>query len=386
VRLWEGISAAQLDSGPYDPTVKEASPEALVDQFHGNGFWLPADLPVCAATAGTIRTIGDGVASASAGPPEAPSLTDPSPGRGAGPGHFRSNITLVTVPVTVTDSDGRSAADLPSSAFHVFEDGIEQKLNRVEPGTSPSHVALLVDTSSGMRVTSEGIRATALSIVAALRPTDRAMVVSFDNRIRVRSEFTADRTALQRAIAQLQPAGGTRLYDALALAVLDRLNAVESRKVIVLFTDGVDTGSQLTDAAGALAAIDTSNVGVYVIRYATHETTAGAPTIMGGVQRPPPTPDELQKNAQALATADQFLGRLAAGSGGRMYEARTDADGREMLAQIAQDLSRQYLLFYYPINDRLDGTYREIRVTVDRPDQTVRARKGYRAGALQAGR
>jgi VWFA-related protein len=94
----------------------------------------------------------------------------------------------------------------------------------------------------------------------------------------------------------------------------------------------------------------------------------------------------LQKNAQALATADQFLGRLAAGSGGRMYVARTGADGREMLAQIAQDLSRQYLLFYYPTNNRLDGTYREIRVTVDRPDQTVRARKGYRAGALQAGR
>jgi VWFA-related protein len=237
-----------------------------------------------------------------------------------------------------------------------------------------------------MRVASEGIRAAAIALVDALRPSDRAMVVSFDNRIRVLSEFTSDRAELQRAISQLRPRALTRLYDALTLAVLDRINVVESRKAIVLFTDGVDTGSQLTNAAGAVAAIDTSNVAVYVIRYDTSDSAALVPTTSAVAQQWLAMPDDTQKNPQALAAADQFLGRLAAESGGRMYLARPDASVREMLAQISQELSRQYVLCYYPANDKLDGTYREIRVTVDRPDQTVRARTGYRAGALQSER
>jgi len=51
-----------------------------------------------------------------------------------------------------------------------------------------------------------------------------------------------------------------------------------------------------------------------------------------------------------------------------------------MIAHIAETLSNQLVLRYYPANDRLDGTYRRIRVAVDCEGCTVRARTGYRAG------
>jgi len=386
-RLWQGVSAVETERGPAGPTVKAASPEVLVDRFHGKGAKHPDYLPVCAATNGTIRSIGDFVDPPSDGPRESIYAPDPLQVREPKTGLFRSNITLVTVPVTVSDSDGRSVADLQSSAFHIFEDGVEQKLDRINPGTSPSHIALVVDTSSGMRRANESIRATALSLVDSLRPNDRAMVVSFDGRIRVNAEPTSNRTELQRAISTLRPwGGGTRLYDALTLVLLDRLSAVNDRKTIVLFTDGVDTGSHLTDAAGTLAAVDTANVGVYIIRYDTSDSAIRMPAKSTEGQQWLLAPDDTQKSTEVHDAADQFLSRLATGSGGRMYFARGDSNVRELIAEVSQELSRQYVLCYYPTNDKLDGAYRQIRVTVDRPDHVVRARNGYRAGAMQTGR
>lgn len=402
-RRWEDLSQAerdrlnyknltqeQRDRGPGGGSVRAASPEALVDMFHGKGERMPADLPVCAATMGTVPAVGDPVATPALIPsPATTAPLEPAPAAPAAvaPGdaaRFRSNITLVTVPITVTDADGRRITDLPLSAFHIVEDGIEQKVDRVEAGTEPAHIALLIDTSSGMRTVIEGIRTVARSLARALRPDDQAMVLSFDGRIQVRSEFTLDRAATERAIGQLRQRGQTRLYDAVTLAVMDRLNRIDHRKAIVLVTDGVDTGSQLTDAAGALAAVDTSNVGVYVVRYDTSD--APGPSLPTSVAGQPwrLAVEETQTKADARGAGDRFLERLAAGSGGRLYMARPTVDPRELVEQVSQDLSQQYVLYYYPSNATLDGTYREIRVTVDRPGVTVRARTGYRAGALQA--
>ena len=404
-RIWQGLSGAggampRREDIPARPgerrsattPVRSASPEELVDQFHGKGAQTPADLPVCAATTGAILDVGDrasrAAASVLAGAPQPEPTAEAMAAAATGAARFRTNITLVTVPVTVTDGDGRRVTDVPASAFRIFEDGVEQKVDRIESGSSPTRVALLIDTSSGMRAVIDGIRKAARSLTDALRPADQAMVVSFDGRIQVQSEFTLDRGATERAIGQLRQRGRTRLYDALALSVVDRMSPLDGRKAIVLFTDGVDTGSQLTDAAGVLAAIDTANVGVYVVRYDTSDAPGyfAWASKSGTGQRPMVELAETQSDGQARSAADRFLERLAVSTGGRIYPARPDADPRALVEQVSQDLSHQYALRYYPSNATLDGTYREIRVIVDRPGTSVRARTGYRAGAFQADR
>ena len=65
------------------------------------------------------------------------------------------------------------------------------------------------------------------------------------------------------------------------------------------------------------------------------------------------------------------------------HPARPDANVPELLAQIGQELSSQPILSDYPANDTLDGAYRRIRVTADCDGCTVRARSGYRAGAVR---
>lgn len=397
-RRWDDLSAAernalnyrnltteQRERGPGGFTIRAASPEDIVDQFHGKAERMPKDLPACAATGGVIRDVAD--RGAATGAPGAPATgTDgavvAAPATRSAAPRFLSNITLVTVPVTVTDADGRIVPDLPPSAFHLYEDDVEQRLDRVESGAEATRVALLIDTSQGMRAAIDGMRTAAASLVAALRPSDPATVVAFDNRVRALTPWSVNREAALNAIGALRQRGQTRIYDALALALLDRLGSGDARQALVLFSDGVDTASQLTDAEGALAAVDISNVGVYVVRYDTSGTTAAPPASADSPLRRGVALDETHTSAEARREADRFLERLAEESGGRLYAARADANPQQLMAQVSRDLSQQYVLRYYPARTTLDGLYRQIRVTVDRPGLTVRARSGYRAGAL----
>lgn len=388
--VWNGITAEgwkprtnkgrRPDATDESRTRTAASPEALVDRFHARGGGLPAYLPVCAATAGRIRSIEDPAVEVRTRPAENPVLPRAAGEREPAGLRLRLDATLVAVPVTVTDRTGQPVLDLPMSAIRVFEDGVEQKIERLEPGTARADTALLIDTSGSMRAVREEVRASAPAVAGALRSADRAMVVSFNSRIRVLSEFTGDRPALRRALAEVAPGGGTRLYDALALVTVDRLRRMEGRKAVVLLTDGVDTHSQLTDAAGALAAIESSDTPVYVIRYETGDAGTYLPPGAFGIRSWLVAPDSPEKLVEAHSAADRFLVRLSSGSGGRLYSARPGAAVAEMLAQVGDDLSNQLTVGYYPINDKQDGTYRRITVNVDCADCSVRARTGYRAG------
>ncbi len=387
-RIWQDLSATGVQRAVNGQTLRAASPEELVDRFHEREAGLPAALPVCGATAGALRSIDgpdeDQPVPAVASPPPAvapPTQPVSSDERDAPRPRFRSTVALVTVPVTVTGPDGSAVRDLAPASFRVFEDGVEQKVTHVDAGTVASEVVLMFDTSAGMRGPRESIRSSASALSGALRAGDRAMVVKFASRVQVLSELTGDRSALQSALAAAGPGGGTRLYDALALVAVERLTSMEGRTTVVLVTDGIDTQSQLTSAAGALSAVDATDAPVHVIRYETGDAGAWPLGFTSRVQRwllaPPERPGAA---AIARTDADRFLMDLVSGTGGQLYAARPDADVGEMIADVARDLSSQVILAYYPTNGRLDGTYRRIRVDVDCAGCSVRARTGYRAG------
>jgi Ca-activated chloride channel homolog len=283
----------------------------------------------------------------------------------------------VNVPVMVSDRDGKRVSDLEYSDFHLFEDDTEQKIDRIIPEAEPFHVALMVDTSASMRLKAEEIGNWALAFSDAVRPEDRLMVVSFDNRIFVQSELSADRFQLRSAISLLRMGEGTRLYDAIDLVLTDRLRGIRGRKAIVLFTDGVDTRSRLAGAAGTLAAIEESDVLVYAIQYDTSRETQLKPFPKGGSWVV--LPEDARNNSERYAGADKYLYSLCSGSGGEFYVAEPGSDLKELFASIADQLRHQYTILYYPPVSKQDGTYHRLRVVVDRPGAKVRARLGYRA-------
>src|SRR5215204_3831059 len=131
----------------------------------------------------------------------------------------RVNASLVTVPVSVLDRDGRFIGGLRQEDFRVLEDGVEQRIAYFAPVEQPFTVALVIDTSGSTRFKLEDIQDAAIAFLDQLRPADRVIVVSFDEQVRVLSGATNDRNQLRAAVRRTHTGGGTRLYDAVDLVI-----------------------------------------------------------------------------------------------------------------------------------------------------------------------
>src|SRR5882762_6959140 len=190
----------------------------------------------------------------------------------------RVETTLVSIPVSVTDRDGKYIPNLTKDDFHIWEDGVEQKVAYFASTEKPFTVALVIDTSASTRFKLEEIQDAAISFVNQLRPDDRVMVVSFDDKIRVLSQPTNDRSALRNAILQTRIGSGTRLYDAVDQVINQYFNRVEGRKAIVLFTDGVDTSSKNATYESTVRDAEELDALIYPVEY----DTSGDMGVFGG--------------------------------------------------------------------------------------------------------
>lgn len=294
---------------------------------------------------------------------------------------LRIDTALVVVPVMAMDRDGKYLPGLKAVDFEVYEDGANQEVSDFGSAEQPVHVALILDVSGSTRFKLEDIQDAALSFVDQLRPQDRVMVMSFDEQVRVDAEFTNERDKLMRAILRTRPGGGTRLVDAMDLALTERLNKIQGRKAIVVFTDGVDNSSWLTDWQGLTGRLEESDVLVYPVRYDTLPEMATPPpgfnTAGGNHVRVTQTFGNSKKDYER---AVQNLKQVATDSGGRYHEVATISDIKQAFASVADELRRYYWLGYYPENITRDGRYRKIRVTVSQPGAVIRTRAGYRPG------
>ena len=304
---------------------------------------------------------------------------------------------LIEVPVVVSEPGGRYVVDLQQSDFTIREDGIAQEVAFFAAVDEPFNVALLLDVSGSTRDKLESIKAAASAFLDQLRPHDRVAIIAFEDEVRVIAPLTDDRARLRRAIEQIETGQFTQVYEAVQMAAEDVLAPVEGRKAAILFTDGVDTASEIATFEGSMAEIARQQIIVYPIRYNTRSDvearTGLAPREEGTdtvavadlATRKRRVSDEMTSRErarkaleQAYHVADAYLWELADRSGGVLHRAETVADLPAALAKIAAELRHQYLIGYYPPDPRRSDAERSISVTVSRPGVTVRSRPGYR--------
>jgi VWFA-related protein len=185
---------------------------------------------------------------------------------------LKIDTDLIMVPVIATDINGLYIPDLERKEFTVSEDGVNQEIAFFGTVSVPFHVVLMLDTSASTREKLTLIRQAAVAFVEQLQPADRVKIISFDDQVRDLNEFTNDRGALKAAIYRTQSGEGTKLYDAVQLA-LDSVKRIRGRKAIVLFSDGVDFHSSSASFDGTLRGLDEEGVLFYPIRYHTREET-----------------------------------------------------------------------------------------------------------------
>lgn len=335
---------------------------------------------------------------------------------------IRISSTLVTIPMSVMDRDGRYVPNLQKEEFRIWEDGIEQEVAFFQSVDKPFSVVLMLDTSPSTQFRLEDIQDAAISFVNQLRSDDKVMVVSFNDDIKVLSDFTTDRSRLQRAIQRSKTDDGTRLYDAVDMVINQQLSRIQGRKAIVLFTDGVDTTSRRASYDSNVMDAQELDALIYPVQYDTSgdmNVIVNQPSqpvdilgqilggIFGGGRRnnrrrggggggyppngggyppngggyPPnggggyPSGNPTMRDDYEIA--NRYLIELANSTGGREYHADSLQNMSMAFANVAEELRRQYSIGYYPKRPPQPGQRRQIRVRARQPNLAVRARDSY---------
>ncbi len=277
---------------------------------------------------------------------------------------IKVNSPLVNVDVLVTTKTGEFVPGLKKENFRLFEDGAAQTINTFNISKAPITAVLLVEYAS----TNYGFMIQALQASYAfantLQKDDWIAVAYYDMQPHILVDFTQDKRAVYGALNQLRIPGfaETNLFDAL-YDTLDRLDRVEGKKYIILVTTGVDTFSKLTLDKIMKKIKDTKDVTIFpvsvgwIIREMYEARGRAAPHGMG---IPVSNMDYLQ--------ADNEMRTFAAMTGGRAYFPRFEGEMPELFRDISNDIRNQYSITYRPTNDKLDGTYRKLKVQVVAPD------------------
>lgn len=291
---------------------------------------------------------------------------------------------LVIVPFRVTDKKGRPIADIKQSEVRVFEKGEERELAYFSDVDQPFTVALVLDTSYSTVFKLKEIQDAAKKFVALLRPEDKVMVIGFAEKPIVLCEATGDRKVLNIAIEGSRIGSGTGLYLTLDMVLNQKLNRIPGRKAVVLFTDGVDTTSELQTAQSVGKDIIESDALIFPIKYNTYDDVQKSRRTTAPIQYDeddkPFTVDARPvkgEREEDYALAKEFLKTIAEDTGGRLYNVTSTTNLDQAFANIANELRKIYSLGYYPNSERESGGTFDIKVRVYRPDLNIRTKERY---------
>ena len=261
---------------------------------------------------------------------------------------FRSDTRIVPILTTVQDADGRLVPNLEQGDFTVIDEGKPQEIVLFENSVQPFTAVVMLDFSGSMTAHLKLLKHATEEFLLRMLPGDKAQVGSFSDKIMFSGEFTNDRDDLIRALDDLQYGTPTALYDAIDESIT-RLEKVEGRKVVVVFTDGDDTFSK-RGYGGVRDRARDKDIMVYAI---------GLRGEVGGQSTRP----------------DGNLRKLADATGGGYFELKKTADLGPTFTRVAQELHSLYLLGFSP--EKADGKEHKLTVRVTPPNMKVRARTSY---------
>lgn len=297
---------------------------------------------------------------------------------------IRVETDLVTIPVRITERGGRPVPDVKQKEFKIFENGIEQEIAFFSNEDQPFMVALMLDMSYSSVFKLNDIQAAALAFVKQLRPQDKVMVVSFDEKARILCQPTNDQKTLRLAIEGSKIASGTSLYTALDLVVNEKFRNIQGRKAVVLLSDGVDTTSVMMSQKRISRSIAELDALIYPLQYNTFDDVQKSRRKDAQIQyddndRPYVTdaPKVKGEREKDYAAADEFLRSIADQTGGHVQRVSSNTNLNKAFARIADELRKTYSLGYYPSSERKPGSRYAVKVRVYRPNLIIRARDSF---------
>jgi Ca-activated chloride channel family protein len=267
--------------------------------------------------------------------------------------------SLVLIPVTVTDSVNRFVLGLEKGDFRILEDGVQQTVSHFSGEDAPLSVGLVFDESGSMDYKLRTSQVAVAQFLKTMNKEDEAFLVEFSDSARLSVEFTSHTEEIQTALKNAQPGGLTAMLDAVDMAVREMKKAKNSRKAIVIISDGGDNHSKYTSAQ-IESLVREADVQIYAMG-------VFEPGLSLGLSR-----EEV--------SGPRLLSEITTQTGGRAFAAAVTSDLPSVAARIAIELRNQYVLGYYPKNQEKDGKYRRVEVKLSQPQGVSPLKAHWRLG------
>ena len=272
------------------------------------------------------------------------------------------DVPLVTVPVTVTTKNGQFISNLKKENFKVFEDGVPQTINDFKIEQAPITAVMLIEfASTTWPLEYQAVEASYI-FAQTLKKDDWVAAISYDMKPEILVDFTQDKNAILGGLRSLQFPGfsETNLFDAL-YDTIDRLDRVEGHKYIILISTGIDTFSKLNLNQIMQKVKNSHDITIFPISIGwmlrEYCETHGCTGISHGMA-------SLHMGQIDWLQADNQLTTFAKLTGGRFYQPRFEGDMVDAFKDIGGDIRNQYTITYHPTNQKLDGSYRKLKVEV----------------------
>jgi VWFA-related protein len=319
----------------------------------------------------------------------------------AQPPSFVAGNQTVAVYATVTNARGRLMPDLTRDDFSIDDNGKRQALTLFANEIQPITIVMLLDRSGSMKANFDTEVSAAQAFVRAMLPKDRARIGTFATHIQIEpADFTSDHDELFKILhGDMEQDGPTPLWNAVNTGI-DKLLIEQGRRVILVFTDGVDQPLNFSGHNKSLKDVmkraEEENVMVYAIGLAgqngapppvargTDPRSQGGmnPGAFGGLGGRGLGGYGGRQSVQA-EKPDEGLPKIAAATGGGYFELTSARDLSATFARVAEELHHQYALGFTP--EKLDGKMHDLTVHLSMSDLTARARKRYLASKSPGG-
>jgi VWFA-related protein len=249
--------------------------------------------------------------------------------------------------VSVTGQDGHFIANIPESAFKIYENGVEQITKFFHAEETPVSVGLVIDSSASMRSKRANVITASMILVNAFNQKDEMFVVTFSEAAFLDQPLTVDKKELEDALAKANPRGITAMRDAVNMSI-DYVKSAgkNEKKALVVITDGEDNASNVT------------------LEQLVRKTRQSGVTIynVGLLDAEEP---------RAAGAARRALQALAGASGGIFYDAKDLGQLDQITTEVAGEIWMHYLLGYSPTGPVPAGAGRKTNVVVSGFGQPV---------------
>jgi len=278
-------------------------------------------------------------------------------------------VDMVTVPVTVRQTNGDFIKGLPQSSFRIFEDGKPQEITLFTPEVLPVNIAIVLDISGSVLPEWGSIKYSTKHFIENLKPEDQFSLITFNTEFLLKMDWGRKTDKLDDVLTSIYCKDNTKLWDAISAVSTDGFKGVEGKKAIIIMSDGLDNDSEVSFEEALQAAIR-SEAAIYVVSK-TQAVRQYYEYVYGTEHIP----------YKEFEQADAALRKFAQETGGRVLYPNSFGQLDNIYAQVDEELRNQYTLGYTSSNPAKDGSYRNITVRVALKDATITARPGYYASS-----